>query len=177
MNQVMSKVQVIGCDVYIPKSITPVHEIQKTRNSRQRRIVTSWTIAWLSVLLQLALMIEGAVLVRAEAEVPLNTYKIAEDTAVYRLPREDSEQLALIHAGWRVQILAQSDEWAKVKSQHGRPSGYIKTSNLVDPRPLVTTDPDNEISSEDEAASNDQPLSETDAPLDSSESASVDFQN
>jgi hypothetical protein len=94
--------------------------------------MTAWTVPRLLVLVQLVFISGGVVSVSAQANKSIRSYKVIEDTTVYRYPSEKSEQIALIPSGTTVHVVAsQFGQWARIQSQQGRPSGYIKKSSLA----------------------------------------------
>src|SRR5882724_12677212 len=94
--------------------------------------MAAWTVPRLLVLVQLVFISGGVVSVSAQANKSIRSYKVIEDTTVYRYPSEKSEQLGLIPSGTTVHVVAsQFGQWARIQSQVGRPSGYIKKSSLA----------------------------------------------
>jgi hypothetical protein len=59
------------------------------------------------------------------------SYEILRETAVYREPREDSEQVASIAAGIKVNVVAVRGEWLEVRSKVGNPPGFIKKDSAT----------------------------------------------
>src|SRR5207249_5478457 len=58
-------------------------------------------------------------------------YEVHYPTAVYREPREDSERIASIPAGFKVNVVAIRGDWLEVRSKHGNPPGFIKKDSAV----------------------------------------------
>jgi hypothetical protein len=59
------------------------------------------------------------------------SYEILRETAVYREPREDSEQVASIAAGIKVNVVAIRGDWLEVRSKVGNPPGFIKKDSAT----------------------------------------------
>ena len=94
--------------------------------------MTARTVPRLLVLVQLLLISGGVVSVRAQVNKSIRSYKVIEDTKVYRYPSENSRQIASIPSGTTVHVVASPvGNWARIQSQVGRPSGYIKKSSLA----------------------------------------------
>ena len=114
------------------------------------------TVPRLLVLVQLLLISGGVGLVRAQVNKSIRSYKVIEDTKVYRYPSENSEQIAVIPSGTTVYIVApQVGNWARVQSQVGRPSGYIKKSSLAitEPSSSESSETPNEVPRNPQASS------------------------
>ena len=59
------------------------------------------------------------------------SYETLRPTAVYREPREDSEQVATIEAGIKVNVVAVQGEWLEIRSRVGNPPGFIKKDSAT----------------------------------------------
>ena len=86
-----------------------------------------WAVLRTLVLLQLVLM-SGSAIVKIDAQTypPNRSYEVIEDTPVYSLPNESSEQIASIPSGMRVNVFAEYGEWIEIWSKH-EPSDKPKT--------------------------------------------------
>src|SRR5262249_45293635 len=118
--------------------------------------MAAWTVPRLLVLVQLLLISGGVGLVRAQVNKSIRSYEVIEDTKVYRSPSENSEQIAVIPSGTTVYIVApQVGNWARVQSQVGRPSGYIKKSSLAitEPSSSESSETPNEVPRNPQASS------------------------
>ena len=58
-------------------------------------------------------------------------YEVLYPTSVYKEPREDSERVASIQAGTRVNVVAVRGDRLEVRSQRGNPPGFIKRDSAV----------------------------------------------
>jgi len=59
------------------------------------------------------------------------SYETRRETAVYREPREDSEQVASIAAGIKVNVVAVQGEWLEIRSKVGNPPGFIRKDSAT----------------------------------------------
>ncbi|MDZ4343081.1 MAG: AgmX/PglI C-terminal domain-containing protein, partial [Candidatus Binatia bacterium] len=58
-------------------------------------------------------------------------YQTLRLTTVYREPREDSQQVASIPEGIKVNVVAVRGEWLEVRSKVGNPPGFIRKDSAV----------------------------------------------
>jgi len=58
-------------------------------------------------------------------------YEVLSATFVYREPRENSQTLARIETGTRINVVNVQGEWLEVRSKQGRPPGFIKKDTAV----------------------------------------------
>jgi tetratricopeptide (TPR) repeat protein len=58
-------------------------------------------------------------------------YEVLYPTSVYREPREDSQKVASLPAGIKVNIVAVRGDWLEVRSKHGNPPGFIKKDSAA----------------------------------------------
>ena len=58
-------------------------------------------------------------------------YEVVYATSVYREPRENSDTVARIEAGTRINVVDVQGEWLEVRSRQGRPPGFVKRDAAV----------------------------------------------
>src|SRR5438552_8377697 len=77
--------------------------------------------------------------VHADVDNSNPQYQVIEDTQVYRLANEDSEQIASIPSGTIINVFASHGEWVEIWSRYGRPPGFIKKASVASVRPKETS--------------------------------------
>lgn len=63
--------------------------------------------------------------------VPVGAYKIIYSTPVFSEPRDDSDRVAFIDPGTKVNVIAVKGGWLEVRSKLGRPPGFIKKETAL----------------------------------------------
>jgi tetratricopeptide (TPR) repeat protein len=58
--------------------------------------------------------------------VTTGQYEVLYPTSVYSEPREDSQRVAQIEAGTKINVVEVRGEWLEVRSRQGRPPGFVK---------------------------------------------------
>ncbi|MGH7773542.1 MAG: hypothetical protein ACREQA_15060 [Candidatus Binatia bacterium] len=58
-------------------------------------------------------------------------YEVLQPTPVYSEPREESQTVASISPGAKVNVVDVKGDWLEVRSKHGRPPGFIKKGSAV----------------------------------------------
>ncbi len=68
---------------------------------------------------------------RNAVRVVWGEYEVLQPTPVYSEPREESQTVANINAGAKVNVVDVKGDWLEVRSKHGRPPGFIKKGSAV----------------------------------------------
>lgn len=68
---------------------------------------------------------------RRASNVATGSYEVIQTTNVHSLPKEDSDQVAVIEPGTKVHVVASRGNWLEIRSKHGRPPGFIKKEAAV----------------------------------------------
>ncbi|MFQ5683469.1 MAG: hypothetical protein ACE5HC_09385 [Candidatus Binatia bacterium] len=58
-------------------------------------------------------------------------YEVLQPTLVYRKPGEESQKVARISAGMKVNVVEVHGDWLEIRSKYGRPPGFIKKNSAV----------------------------------------------
>ncbi len=66
-----------------------------------------------------------------QSKLTLGSYKALHRTAVYSQPRVDSPVISTIEPGAKVNVVDIQGIWLKIRSKHGRPSGFIREDSVV----------------------------------------------
>ncbi|HWO40639.1 MAG TPA: SH3 domain-containing protein, partial [Candidatus Eisenbacteria bacterium] len=59
------------------------------------------------------------------------SYRIVRPTQVHKEPNESSPAVSKLDAGAQVNVVAGADGWLEIRSQDGRPSGFIKSETAA----------------------------------------------
>jgi hypothetical protein len=57
--------------------------------------------------------------------VTWESYEVIQPTRVFSAPREDSQLVAKVEPGTRVNVVDSRNGWLEIRSKHGRPPGFI----------------------------------------------------
>jgi len=67
----------------------------------------------------------------SKSKAIIDSYEVRRPTSLYSQPSEDSQQVAAIEAGMRVDVVGIQGDWLEIGPGQGRPPGFIRKDSTV----------------------------------------------